>query len=965
MSRGLRIASGLALALALALVAAAPARAQLTYAPAGELEDSTRGREGYTDAAVWAAGITFPISGDAFANSQVFRPGGGWYHGPLSGECHPSNYRYPWFDNYCESRDDDGAAHRPLLCALGYGHAGQDIRPATCANRTHAIVSSTDGMVTNVGSMSVTVTDSMGRQFQYLHMRRGDVEVRVGQRVTAGTRLATVSNNPSTTIHLHFQMKWSVRGSMAWIPPYTSLVAAYGGGSSYPSATAPRLRSPVETVRETAFFCHSDWRRRRTDHQCRPVSRQQFGTSFGTTAGTPVYAAADGTVIRSIDGTAGGSRTGGGLGNQVMVLHAGGRATLYGRLRAGVPRREGDMVRCGDVLGYTQGTELYFEVRDGVTDAASWAQRAPIDPYAGECSQSTSLWAGDAPGASCERRAGDDAQLVSASFPRDVTADPGQSLLQSWTVRNSGTTTWTSAGGFALVYDSGEGFSAPMRIDLPVGASVAPGATQVFSLPATVPMAAGRHSGRWRMTHGATKFGQSYSLTTNVTTPPTGGRACRSATLGRNVSSGECVQVTYGACGQPRCAFQRCENGSWVCAGESSCTMRHERGSCAPRSVLPDEPPATAPPSCDGLDCAECVAREGCGFCADTGQCVSLSSPLYGGLTQGTFEIPRVGVANPTLRSWARSYGRAGDETERYGTTVEAFGDQYVRGTISHFGGASDTGVSSTETGSVSGERLRSLNDPPNPTPAQAAANPDEYYFVAMRWAYPNDASGSPDPRPWRSRRIVLVNPTTGARVVVRPVDWGPGPRTGRAVDASPQALRDLGLETDDNVLVAFAPEGTPLGVQTPLSATGDAMACGGNAHRDPEMCEPAMCTPQFRGCESHSECCDAGSNPDVQCFAGICDDQAQCRVWGEACTPGGRTLPDRCCGNMQCATQAAGNQCCVASGGICRSDDDCCGDMSCGADGRCVGRPDGARCWSTFECSGSSVCLSGSCGRP
>ena len=47
-----------------------------------------------------------------------------------------------------------------------------------------------------------------------------------------------------------------------------------------------------------------------------------------------------------------------------------------------------------------------------------------------------------------------------------------------------------------------------------------------------------------------------------------------------------------------------------------------------------------------------------------------------------------IGVENATLRSWAARYGRAGDETERYGTTVTAFGNEYVRGTLSHFGGA-------------------------------------------------------------------------------------------------------------------------------------------------------------------------------------------------------------------------------------------------------------------------------------
>jgi hypothetical protein len=428
--------------------------------------------------------------------------------------------------------------------------------------------------------------------------------------------------------------------------------------------------------------------------------------------------------------------------------------------------------------------------------------------------------------------------LVSATYPREVTADPGQALIQTWTVRNSGTTTWTPDAGYALVYDSGEGFGAPTRIDLPVGASIAPGQTQVFSLPANVPTAPGRYTGRWRMTHGMTKFGQSYSLTAVITSVPTGGRSCRSSTLGRDVPSGECVQVSYGACGQARCAFQRCNAGAWQCAGAASCGMRHENEACAPSRATP----VAEVPSCGGLDCASCVEREGCGFCAATGACVSLTGGAYDGLTQGSYEIPRVGVANPTLRSWAARYGRAGDETERYGTTVTAFGNEYVRGTTSQFGGVSDRGVSSTETGSISGERLRALNDPPNPSATQAATNPDRYYYVAMRFAYPT-ISGSPDPRVWRDRRIVLVNPSTGARVLVRPVDWGPNPRTGRTVDASPQALRDLGLSTDEDVLVAFAPPGTPLGVQPALNprsgATGDGTACEGMAHRDAAMCPP------------------------------------------------------------------------------------------------------------------------------
>ncbi len=79
---------------------------------------------------------------------------------------------------------------------------------------------------------------------------------------------------------------------------------------------------------------------------------------------------------------------------------------------------------------------------------------------------------------------------------------------------------------------------------------------------------------------------------------------------------------------------------------------------------------------------------------------------------------------------------------------------------------------------------------------------------MALRWNY------SPNGRTfWRNARFILRNPRTGTKVVVRAVDWGPHTRTGRILDLSPQAIRDLGLSTDDEAQIAFAPPGTALGV--------------------------------------------------------------------------------------------------------------------------------------------------------
>ncbi|MBI5499001.1 MAG: N-acetylmuramoyl-L-alanine amidase [Deltaproteobacteria bacterium] len=178
-----------------------------------------------------------------------------------------------------------------------------------------------------------------------------------------------------------------------------------------------------------------------------------------------------------------------------------------------------------------------------------------------------------------------------------------------------------------------------------------------------------------------------------------------------------------------------------------------------------------------------------------------LPSGVYGGLTLGGSEIPRAGLSNPTLRA------TLGISTEPYGDVTAWGGADWVRGRISWFGGPADTGVSSTETGAVSGEVLRSLNNPLDPDAATLASRPEDYYFVAMRWSYsPNGVSW------WRTARIAVTNPATGVQIVARPVDWGPNTSTRRIIDVSPQTMSELGATTDDEVLVAFAPAGTPLG---------------------------------------------------------------------------------------------------------------------------------------------------------
>ncbi len=88
------------------------------------------------------------------------------------------------------------------------------------------------------------------------------------------------------------------------------------------------------------------------------------GLDFGAPAGTPIYAAESGTVIRS--GPAGG------YGNVIVIDHGNGLLTLYAHMYShGIFVRAGDTVKRGDPIGAvgsagkSTGPHLHFEVHVG------------------------------------------------------------------------------------------------------------------------------------------------------------------------------------------------------------------------------------------------------------------------------------------------------------------------------------------------------------------------------------------------------------------------------------------------------------------------------------------------------------------------------------------------------------------------------------------------------------------------
>lgn len=140
-----------------------------------------------------------------------------------------------------------------------------------------------------------------------------------------------------------------------------------GGGSAAPQRGL--LGNPLASMTVTSGFGYRI-------HPVYHVRRLHAGTDLRAACGTPVYAAADGEVVRAGPGT--------GYGNILVIDHGtvGGRdvATAYAHLSRFVAR-SGQDVRKGDLVAYSGSTgvgtacHLHFEVRvDGSpTDAmAGW-----------------------------------------------------------------------------------------------------------------------------------------------------------------------------------------------------------------------------------------------------------------------------------------------------------------------------------------------------------------------------------------------------------------------------------------------------------------------------------------------------------------------------------------------------------------------------------------------------------------
>lgn len=146
-------------------------------------------------------------------------------------------------------------------------------------------------------------------------------------------------------------------------------------GAIHDDATRYRLPFPLEMPRLLTQGVNGH-----ITHQ----GSEAYSFDFAMPGGSPVLAAREGTVARVRDGF-----TEGGLdskyamrSNDVLLLHADGTYGVYAHLSKGIPVREGQVVKQGDLIGHsgntglTAGPHLHFGVYK--RDAPATTKTVPI-----------------------------------------------------------------------------------------------------------------------------------------------------------------------------------------------------------------------------------------------------------------------------------------------------------------------------------------------------------------------------------------------------------------------------------------------------------------------------------------------------------------------------------------------------------------------------------------------------------
>ena len=109
--------------------------------------------------------------------------------------------------------------------------------------------------------------------------------------------------------------------------------------------------------------------------------------------------------------------------------------------------------------------------------------------------------------------------LSDITIPDGTVVSPGQALVKTWRVGNTGTTTWGS--GYQLVFIGGEQMGAPSAVSIP---STAPGQEANLTVNLTAPADDGDHTGYWQLRNPqGTFFGDKLRVSIEVADTPADG----------------------------------------------------------------------------------------------------------------------------------------------------------------------------------------------------------------------------------------------------------------------------------------------------------------------------------------------------------------------------------------------------------------------------------------------------------
>jgi len=198
--------------------------------------------------------------------------------------------------------------------------------------------------------------DQIAAKEQRLEVTRSTLESREGALVAARAERRQTLNGVQGELDQHEEVAADLRASIA-----AEIAAATGGmplpAGPLPSASAAGFIWPIEGTLTSGFGYR--W------------GRMHEGIDVAAAEGTPIRAAADGTVILMQS-----EYESGGYGNYTCIDHGGGLSTCYAH-QSSFATSTGTSVSQGDLIGYvgntghSYGAHLHFEVR---------INGAPTDP---------------------------------------------------------------------------------------------------------------------------------------------------------------------------------------------------------------------------------------------------------------------------------------------------------------------------------------------------------------------------------------------------------------------------------------------------------------------------------------------------------------------------------------------------------------------------------------------------------